>query len=83
MQQASKVSIYKNMIQYFLDETDYNLKRIAHLANSSIGNIQMIYRYNELPTDFNEELDLVRLYMMILDLERRKNDFRPFKLYSR
>jgi hypothetical protein len=83
MEKHSKVNIYKNMIQYFLDETDYNLKRIAHLSNSSIGNIQLIYRYNEMPADFNEEMDLVRLYMMILDCERRKNDFRPFKLYSR
>ena len=82
MEKQAKINIYKSMIEYFLESTDYNLKRIAHLANSSIGNIQLIYRYNELPNDFKEEMDLVRLYMMILDMERRKNEFRPFKLYS-
>ncbi len=77
-----KVNIYKSMIQYFLDSTDYSLKRIAHLANSSIQNIQAIYRYNEMPEDFKEELDLVRLYLMILDLEKRRLDKRGFNLYS-
>ncbi len=77
-----KVNIYKSMIQYFLDSTDYSLKRIAHLSNSSIQNIQAIYRYNEMPEDFKEELDLVRLYLMILDLEKRRLDKRGFNLYS-
>ena len=76
-----KVSIYKSMIQYFMDSTDYSLKRIAFLANSSVGNIQSIYRYGEMPSNFNEELDLVRLYMMILDSERRRHEFRGFSLY--
>lgn len=82
MKENAKVNIYKSMIQYFLDSTDYSLKRIAHLANSSIGNIQAIYRYNEMPSDFREELDLVRLYMMILDTERRRHEFRGFNLYK-
>lgn len=77
-----KVHIYKSMIQYFLDSTDYSLKRIAHLANSSIQNIQTIYRYNEMPEDFKEELDLVRLYLMILDLEKKRQDKRGFNLYQ-
>lgn len=82
MEQNVKVNIYKSMIEYVLETTDYNLKRIAHLANSSIGNIQMIYRYGEMPEDFKEEMDLVRLYMMILDMQRRQNEFRPYKLYA-
>jgi elongation factor P--beta-lysine ligase len=82
MDRSIKVSIYKNMIEYFLNSTDYSLKRIAFLANSSIGNIQAIYRYGELPADFNEELDLVRLYMMILDYERRRLGNPAFELYS-
>ena len=76
-----KVSIYKSMIQYFMNSTDYSLKRIAFLANSSVSNIQSIYRYGEMPANFNEELDLVRLYMMILDSERRRHEFRGLSLY--
>jgi len=81
MKHAIKVNIYKSMIEYFLNSTDYNLKRIAFLANSSISNIQAIYRYEEMPTNFHEELDLVRLYMMILDAERRRNQNPAFELY--
>ena len=82
MKDDAKVHIYKGMIQYFIDSTGYSLKRIAHLANSSIGNIQAIYRYNEMPTDFSEELDLVRLYMMILDTERRRHEYTSLNLYK-
>lgn len=82
MDKSIKVSIYKSMIEYFLNSTDYSLKRIAFLANSSIANIQAIYRYGEIPGDFNEELDLVRLYMMILDSERRRQQTRAFELYN-
>ncbi|MDQ5884486.1 MAG: hypothetical protein QG556_826 [Pseudomonadota bacterium] len=78
----AKVNIYKGMIEYVLETTDYNLKRIAHLSNSSIGNIKMIYSYGEIPEDFKEEMDLVRLYMMILDMQRKRNEFRPYKLYA-
>jgi hypothetical protein len=70
------------MIEYVLHSTDYSLKRIAFLANSSIGNIQAIYRYGEMPGDFNEELDLVRLYMMILDSQRQRQQNKAFELYS-
>lgn len=81
MKKDAKVNIYRHMIEYFLEETDYNLKRIAHLSNTSIKNIQSIYRYNEMPENFEQELDLVRLYMMILDLERRRAKQGVFQLY--
>lgn len=83
MEKNIKLNIYKSMIQYFMDSTDYSLKRIAFLANSSVGNIQAIYRYGEMPSNFNEELDLVRLYMMILDTERRRHEFKGFNLYNK
>lgn len=83
MKEKTKINIYKSMIQYFMDSTDYSLKRIAFLANSSIANIQSIYRYGEMPSSFNEELDLVRLYMMILDSERRRQEFGGFNLYQK
>ena len=83
MDKTTKINIYKSMIQYFMDSTDYSLKRIAFLANSSVGNIQSLYRYGEMPSNFNEELDLVRLYMMILDSERRRHEFPGFNLYNK
>jgi hypothetical protein len=83
MDKNTKLNIYKSMIQYFMDSTDYSLKRIAFLANSSIANIQSIYRYGEMPSNFKEELDLVRLYMMILDSERRRHEYRGFNLYNK
>ena len=52
------------------------------MANFLIGNIQAIYRYNEMPSDFSEELDLVRLYTMILDTERRSHEYTSLHLYK-
>ncbi len=73
MNTNSKLQIYKGMIQYLLDSTDYTLKRIASLSNSSIKHIQSIHRYDQIPTDFAAEHHLVRLYLIILELEKKQN----------
>ena len=59
------------MIQYLLDSTHYTLKRIAALSNSTISKIQAIYRYDQLPPDFDEERQLVQLYQIILEMEKK------------
>lgn len=70
MENSSKLQVYKGMIQYLLETTNYTLKRIATLSNSSIKNIRSIYSYDQIPPDFPEERQLVQLYQIILDLER-------------
>lgn len=67
-----KLHIYKGMIQYLLDSTDYSLKRIAVLSNSTIKKIRLIHHYNEMPIDFHEERQLVQLYQIVIGLEKNK-----------
>lgn len=66
-----KLPIYKGIIQYLLESTNYNLKRIAKLSNSSIGSIKSIHSHNEYPKDLLSELELVQLYQIILELHNR------------
>jgi hypothetical protein len=72
MENCSKLQIYKGMIQYLLDSTDYTLKRIASFSNSSIKNIRSIYHYGQIPPDFTQELGLIQLYQIILEQEKRE-----------
>lgn len=75
MNMSSKLQIYKGIIQYLLDSTDYSLKRIAALSNCSIKQIQFIHRYDQIPPDFTTEHHLVKLYLIILDLEKKQKLF--------
>lgn len=69
MFENSKIQIYKGMIQYLLESTDYSLKRIANLTNSSLKSIKLIHSYHQLPPDFNTELQLAKLFQIILELQ--------------
>jgi hypothetical protein len=69
---SPKLQIYKGMIQYLLESTDYSLKNIADLSNSSINNIRLIYCDNQLPSYFPSEYQLVDLYLMILEINNKK-----------
>ncbi|WP_287007664.1 hypothetical protein [Legionella sp.] len=71
MYENAKLPIYQGIIQYLLDTTDYNLKRIAHLSGCSVKNIRSIYSYNEIPSDFTADLHLLRLYQIILESEMK------------
>lgn len=44
-----KVGIYKGIIQYLLDATNYPLQRIANLSNSPIAYLQLIYHHGNPP----------------------------------
>ena len=74
MEKKSKLQIYKNIIQYLLETTEYTLVDIAHLTNCPVKNIRAIYFDEYIPMYFSSELDLLKLYHFILELkERRKN----------
>ena len=75
MENSSKLQIYKGMIQYLLKSTDYTLKDIAHLSHSSIKNIRSIYCNDLMPLNFSSELQLVKLYHLILELRINEKSF--------
>ena len=75
MQQNPKVQIYQGMIQYLLKSTQYTLKNIADLSNASMKNIRLIHCDGCMPSDFASELQLVKLYQMVLEYQKKtKND---------
>jgi len=71
----SKIQIYKGMIHYLLESTNYTLKNIADLSNSSIKNIRSIYYENLIPPNFASELHLVKLYHMILEVNINQSTY--------
>ena len=73
MENHSKLQIYKGIIQYLLESTNYNLKNIAELSNSSIKHLRSIHYQNMIPVDFFSESQLVKLYQIILDIHPIKN----------
>ena len=68
-----KLQIYKGIIQYLLESTNYNLKNIAELSNSPIEHLRSIHCQNMVPDDFFSESQLVKLYQIILDIHPKKN----------
>lgn len=64
-----KIVIYKGIIQYLLDSTSYSLQRIANLSNSSVAHLQLIHHYNRLPRESKIELNLLKLFITIIDME--------------
>ncbi len=75
MQQNTKVQIYQGMIQYLLESTHYTLKNIADLSNSSMKNIRSIHCDGLMPQVFPSELQLVKLYQMVLEANIKKNSW--------
>lgn len=67
-----KVGIYKGIIQYLLDATNYSLQRIANLSNSPIAYLQLIYHHNRLPQNRSIELNLLKLFVMYIDMEIKR-----------
>lgn len=77
MEHHSKLNIYKGMIQYILDSTHYTLKHIAQLSHSSLDNIQMIYCHDSVPKRFQSEVELMKLYQIILEINKNQ-EHHPF-----
>ncbi|KTC76201.1 hypothetical protein Lbir_0270 [Legionella birminghamensis] len=64
-----KVTIYKGIIQYLLDSTNYSLQRIANLSNCSVAHLRLIYEHERLPKERKVELDLLKLFIIVIDME--------------
>ncbi|KTD64423.1 hypothetical protein Lspi_1230 [Legionella spiritensis] len=78
MENNSKLQIYKGIIQYLLGSTNYTLKNIAELCNSSIKSIQTIYSDSLIPHNFSSEKELVKLYQMILEINSNRDAYRKY-----
>ncbi|MGM9370831.1 hypothetical protein ACTAZN_01415 [Legionella pneumophila] len=68
-----KIGIYKGIIQYLLDATNYPLQRIANLSNSPIAYLQLIYHHNRLPQNRSVELNLLKLFVVYIDMEIKRD----------
>ena len=72
MEQNPKLDIYKGMIQYILETTHYTLKHIAQLSQSSLENIRLIYCQDHVSINFKTEVELIKLYQIILEINIHK-----------
>ncbi|HFS5637821.1 TPA: hypothetical protein ACPSKY_003041 [Legionella bozemanae] len=73
-----KLQIYQGIIQYLLDSTGYDIKSIASLSNASIKSIRALYQGQEMPTNFSSEMELVKLYQMILEINSNRDVYRKY-----
>lgn len=78
MENFSKLSIYKGIIQYLLDSTNYDLKNIADLTNSSIKSIRSIYCEDLMSLNLTSEVHLVKLFQMILEVNAQEKLFKKY-----
>ncbi len=78
MEKSSKLQIYKGIIQYILESTNYTIKNIADLCNSSIKSIHLIYSESFIPPNFSSEMELVKLYQMILEINSNRDVYRKY-----
>ncbi len=69
----SKLQIYKGVIQYLLESTNYTLKNIADLSGTSIMSIRSIYLDGDIPPAFNSELQLIKLFLAVFQIELNCN----------
>lgn len=65
MERNCKLTIYKGMIQYLLESTNYTLKNIADHTGASIQHLRSIYIGDQVPLVFSSELQLIKLYHKI------------------
>ncbi|KTD02119.1 hypothetical protein Lgee_0744 [Legionella geestiana] len=64
-----KAHIYRGIIQYLRENANYSLKSIALLSNSPLKHIRTIFNHNTVPNDFSSEIELVRLFQIILEIK--------------
>lgn len=63
-----RLQIYKGIIQYILDSTHYTLKNIADISGAPLDNIRAIYCHNAVPCSLKSEVELLKLYRIILEI---------------
>lgn len=66
MERNAKLQIYKGIIQYLLESTNYTLKNIADLAGAPLDKIRAIYCHDSATSNFKLELQLLKLYQIVL-----------------
>lgn len=74
MEHQLKLKIYKGMIQYILNSTHYTLKNISDLTDSSIDCIRAMYCHDVVPVGFKSEMQLLRLYQIVLEINMNPKD---------
>lgn len=70
MEQYLRLKVGRGIIQYLLASTNYTLKDIAILSNSSIKQIRAIYNGEDLFTHFSSELNLLDIYRVVLRFDQ-------------
>jgi histidinol phosphatase-like PHP family hydrolase len=75
MKYPIKVQIYQGMVQYILESTHYTLKNIAQLSHSSLDNIRKIYCCDAAPCDFKSEIELLKLYQIVLEINTERERY--------
>ena len=65
---TNKLQIYKHMIQYLMDTTNYSLIDIASLTNANIKTIEEIWNYHTPQLHYNSEHKLVNLFRTIFEI---------------
>ena len=80
MEKNLKLQIYKGMIQYLLNSTNYTLKNIAEHTDASIQHLRSIYTGDQIPPSFSTELQLIKLYQIILECHKHKNNITDSKV---
>lgn len=73
MEHETKLVIYRGIIQYLLNKTNYTLKNIAAFSGCSMTQIHSIYSQNLLPKNFTSEIKLIQLFQIILELNSKTN----------
>ncbi len=68
MENHSKLTVFRGIIEYILDSTCYTLKNIAEFSNAPISSIRSIYIQSRLPDNFKSEVELLQLYQIILEI---------------
>lgn len=74
MESCSKLPIYRGIIQYLLESTNYTLKNIAEHTSVPIQHLQSIYMGEQMPLYFSSELQLIKLYQIILECQKHKKN---------
>jgi hypothetical protein len=82
MEKNCNIQIYKGIIQFLLESTNYTLKNIADLCDTTITNIRSIYCDEILPSTFSSGLKLVRLYETIFYLKPHLDQKQVAKRYN-
>ena len=74
MESCSKLPIYRGIIQYLLESTNYTLKNIAEHTSVPIQHLQSIYMGGQIPLYLSSELRLIKLYQIILECHKHKKN---------